>query len=139
MQLLCLQANPGRSLTHHRKTACSFRDLLLLQIFQVSLTSLTSLQTEGQLSLTQKINCFRTEFRVIVLNLILVTKFTSLILVTLLPIFPSFLPDLSNKLTNGQYIVIALRSWLCFSWIPFFLFFFCFLQLIISCGSRRSL
>jgi exportin-7 len=34
----------GRSLTQHRKTASSFRDLALLQIFQVSISTLRSLQ-----------------------------------------------------------------------------------------------
>lgn len=38
---------PGRSLTQHRKTASSFRDLALLQIFQVSLSTLRSLQAGG--------------------------------------------------------------------------------------------
>lgn len=42
------QANPGRSLTHHRKTACSFRDSSLFQIFQISLTSLRQLQTDAE-------------------------------------------------------------------------------------------
>ena len=40
------QSSPGLSLTHHRKTACSFRDLALFQIFQISLTSLQQLQVE---------------------------------------------------------------------------------------------
>ncbi|GBG80488.1 hypothetical protein CBR_g30950 [Chara braunii] len=40
------QTNPGRSLTHHRKTACSFRDLALFQTFQISLTSLRQLQND---------------------------------------------------------------------------------------------
>lgn len=35
---------PGRSLTQHRKTASSFRDLALLQIFEVALTTLRSIQ-----------------------------------------------------------------------------------------------
>eukprot|EP00897_Mesotaenium_endlicherianum_P004381 jgi/Mesen1/3971/ME000210S03214 len=42
------QASAGRSLTHHRKTACSFRDLALFQTFQISLTSLKQLQTDGE-------------------------------------------------------------------------------------------
>ncbi|PTQ44852.1 hypothetical protein MARPO_0017s0001 [Marchantia polymorpha] len=41
------QANPGLPLTHHRKTACSFRDLALLQVFQISLTSLRQLQNDA--------------------------------------------------------------------------------------------
>lgn len=41
------QSNPGLSLTHHRKTACSFRDLALFQIFQISLTSLQQLQMDA--------------------------------------------------------------------------------------------
>ncbi|CAK9199269.1 unnamed protein product [Sphagnum troendelagicum] len=40
------QANPGMSLTQHRKTACSFRDLTLFQIFQISFTSLQQLQID---------------------------------------------------------------------------------------------
>ncbi|KAJ1634366.1 armadillo-type protein [Pavlovales sp. CCMP2436] len=39
----------GRSLTQHRKTASSFRDLALLKIFQVAITTLRSLQT-GQMA-----------------------------------------------------------------------------------------
>lgn len=41
------QANAGRSLTHHRKTACSFRDTSLFQVFQISLTSLRNLQNDA--------------------------------------------------------------------------------------------
>ncbi|GAQ78625.1 Nuclear transport receptor RanBP16 [Klebsormidium nitens] len=41
------QATPGRSLTHHRKTACSFRDLALFETFQISLTSLRQLQANA--------------------------------------------------------------------------------------------
>jgi len=40
------QANSGMSLTHHRKTACSFRDLALYQVFQISFTSLQQLQID---------------------------------------------------------------------------------------------
>ncbi|CAI5527637.1 unnamed protein product [Closterium sp. Naga37s-1] len=40
------QPSPGRSLTFHRKTACSFRDLALFAIFQISLTSLRQLQSD---------------------------------------------------------------------------------------------
>eukprot|EP00271_Cylindrocystis_brebissonii_P005659 TRINITY_DN17835_c0_g2_i1.p1 TRINITY_DN17835_c0_g2~~TRINITY_DN17835_c0_g2_i1.p1 ORF type:complete len:1060 (+),score=142.88 TRINITY_DN17835_c0_g2_i1:716-3895(+) len=48
------QANPGRSLTHHRKTACSFRDLSLFQIFTISLTSLRQLQTQADEKLREQ-------------------------------------------------------------------------------------
>ncbi|CAI5993163.1 unnamed protein product, partial [Closterium sp. NIES-64] len=41
------QPSPGRSLTFHRKTACSFRDLALFAIFQISLTSLRQLQSDA--------------------------------------------------------------------------------------------
>eukprot|EP00854_Cymbomonas_tetramitiformis_P016305 gene16305-19350_t len=40
------QPTQGRSLTHHRKTAVSFRDTSLLQMFQVSLQSLGQLQRD---------------------------------------------------------------------------------------------
>lgn len=42
------QPSPGRSLTFHRKTACSFRDLALFPIFQISLTSLRQLQADAE-------------------------------------------------------------------------------------------
>ncbi|KAJ7516733.1 hypothetical protein O6H91_22G068900 [Diphasiastrum complanatum] len=41
------QANPGLSLTHHRKISCSFRDLALFQTFQISLTSLSQLKSDA--------------------------------------------------------------------------------------------
>eukprot|EP00898_Chlorokybus_atmophyticus_P001655 jgi/Chlat1/2490/Chrsp175S02362 len=41
------QPNAGRPLTVHRKTAVSFRDLALYEIFQISLTSLRQLQTDA--------------------------------------------------------------------------------------------
>lgn len=41
------QANGGLPLMHHRKIACSFRDLALFQIFQISLTSLRQLKGDG--------------------------------------------------------------------------------------------
>ncbi|GLJ18772.1 hypothetical protein SUGI_0335220 [Cryptomeria japonica] len=40
------QPNPGFPLTHHRKIACSFRDLALFQIFQISITSLQQLKND---------------------------------------------------------------------------------------------
>lgn len=43
----------GRSLTQHRKTASSFRDLALLQIFEVSISTLRSLQASSLGSLAQ--------------------------------------------------------------------------------------
>eukprot|EP00850_Spirogloea_muscicola_P007102 SM000035S13082 [mRNA] locus=s35:297618:305506:+ [translate_table: standard] len=48
------QPNPGRSLTHHRKTACSFRDLALFQTFQISLTSLRQLQSDADEKLREQ-------------------------------------------------------------------------------------
>lgn len=41
------QPNPGRSLTQHRKTAVSFRDLALSEIFKIALTSLRQLMEQG--------------------------------------------------------------------------------------------
>ncbi|OAY80306.1 Exportin-7 [Ananas comosus] len=41
------QPNPGMPLTLHRKVACSFRDQSLYQIFQISLTSLHQLKSDG--------------------------------------------------------------------------------------------
>eukprot|EP00899_Mesostigma_viride_P004716 jgi/Mesvir1/14245/Mv09683-RA.1 len=41
------QPNSGQSLTQHRKTAVSFRDLTLSEIFQISLTSLRQLKTDA--------------------------------------------------------------------------------------------
>ncbi|BBN20485.1 exportin-7 [Marchantia polymorpha subsp. ruderalis] len=41
------QANPGLTLTQHRKTACSFRDTALLEVFEVSLSSLKQLKMDG--------------------------------------------------------------------------------------------
>lgn len=40
------QPNPGFPLTHQRKIACSFRDLALFQIFQISITSLQQLKND---------------------------------------------------------------------------------------------
>lgn len=41
------QPNPGLPSTHHRRVACSFRDQCLFQVFQISLTSLQQLKTDG--------------------------------------------------------------------------------------------
>ena len=41
------QPNPGLPSTHHRRVACSFRDQSLFQIFQISLTSLGQLKSDG--------------------------------------------------------------------------------------------
>ncbi|KAA3481473.1 exportin-7 isoform X1 [Gossypium australe] len=43
------QPNPGLPSTHHRRVACSFRDQSLFQIFQMSLTSLRHLQSDGNM------------------------------------------------------------------------------------------
>ncbi|KAL5994858.1 hypothetical protein ACLOJK_024915 [Asimina triloba] len=43
------QPNPGLPSTHHRRVACHFRDQSLFQIFQISLTSLCQLKTDGNL------------------------------------------------------------------------------------------
>ncbi|KMZ72113.1 putative Exportin-7 [Zostera marina] len=40
------QPNPGLPQTNHRKVACAFRDKLLFQIFQISLTSLSHLKND---------------------------------------------------------------------------------------------
>ncbi|CAM6032695.1 unnamed protein product [Sphagnum compactum] len=62
------QPNPGMSLTHHRKTACSFRDLALFQIFQISFTSLQQLQIETadhrlrEQAITLSLKCFSFDF-----------------------------------------------------------------------------
>ena len=45
--LLALQPNPGLPSTHHRRVACSFRDQNLYQVFQISLTSLQQLKSDG--------------------------------------------------------------------------------------------
>jgi exportin-7 len=44
---LCTQTNSGMPLNLHRKIATSFKDQFLLQIFQISLTSLHQLKSEG--------------------------------------------------------------------------------------------
>lgn len=44
---LNIQPNPGLPSSHHRKVACSFRDLSLLQVFRISLTSLHQLKNDG--------------------------------------------------------------------------------------------
>jgi exportin-7 len=41
------QAYPGLPLSHHRKVATSFRDQSLLQIFQISITSLRQLNSDA--------------------------------------------------------------------------------------------
>ena len=43
------QPNPGLSSTHHRRVACSFKDQSLFQIFQISLTSLRHMKTDGNM------------------------------------------------------------------------------------------
>ncbi|EFJ32102.1 hypothetical protein SELMODRAFT_87550 [Selaginella moellendorffii] len=48
------QPNPCLSLAHHRKIACFFRDSALLQIFQISLTSLGQLKRDADDRLRQQ-------------------------------------------------------------------------------------
>ena len=45
----------GRTLTQHRKTSVSFRDVCLLKVFQLGLTTLKQLQTRA---ICKSINCF---------------------------------------------------------------------------------
>ncbi|XP_072984276.1 uncharacterized protein [Typha latifolia] len=65
------QPNPGMPLTLHRKVACSFKDQSLLQIFQISLTSLCQLKNDGimqvhsvlrQLTLSLSLRCLSFDF-----------------------------------------------------------------------------
>ncbi|KAK9160819.1 hypothetical protein Syun_007160 [Stephania yunnanensis] len=42
--------SPGLPSTHHRRVACSFRDQALFQIFQICLSSLNQLKTDGNMS-----------------------------------------------------------------------------------------
>ncbi|KAK9098254.1 hypothetical protein Syun_025299 [Stephania yunnanensis] len=45
-----LKPSPGLPSTHHRRVACSFRDQALFQIFQICLSSLNQLKTDGNMS-----------------------------------------------------------------------------------------
>ncbi|GLT93407.1 hypothetical protein SLE2022_112010 [Rubroshorea leprosula] len=61
------QPNPGLPSTHHRRVACSFRDNLLLQIFQISLTSLNQLKNDvasrlQELALSLALKCLSFDF-----------------------------------------------------------------------------
>jgi exportin-7 len=62
------QANPGMSLTQYRKTACSFRDLTLFQIFQIPFTSLQQLQIDTaderlrERAITLSVKCLSFDF-----------------------------------------------------------------------------
>ncbi|GLT76401.1 hypothetical protein SLA2020_480630 [Shorea laevis] len=61
------QPNPGLRSPHHRRVACSFRDNLLLQIFQISLTSLNQLKNDvasqlQELSLSLALKCLSFDF-----------------------------------------------------------------------------
>ncbi|KAJ8755473.1 hypothetical protein K2173_019271 [Erythroxylum novogranatense] len=61
------QANTGLPSTHHRRVACSFRDQLLYQIFQISLTSLQQLKTDvasqlQELALSLSLKCLSFDF-----------------------------------------------------------------------------
>ncbi|XP_020249688.1 LOW QUALITY PROTEIN: exportin-7 [Asparagus officinalis] len=46
------QPNPGMPLTHHARVATSFKDPSLFQIFQISLTSLHQLKTDGNMQVS---------------------------------------------------------------------------------------
>ncbi|KAL8529311.1 hypothetical protein ACS0TY_006656 [Phlomoides rotata] len=68
-QLVCEmnQPNPGLPSSHHRRVACSFRDQCLLQIFQISLTSLHRLKNDDisrlqELSLSLSLKCLSFDF-----------------------------------------------------------------------------
>ncbi|KAG2671972.1 hypothetical protein I3843_13G016500 [Carya illinoinensis] len=61
------QPNPGLPSTHHRRVACSFRDQLLYQIFQISLTSLQQLKSDvvsrlQELALSLSLKCLSFDF-----------------------------------------------------------------------------
>ncbi|XP_047307170.1 exportin-7-A-like isoform X3 [Impatiens glandulifera] len=60
------QPNLGLPSTHHRRVASSFKDQSLLQIFQISLTSLCQLKNEGskfqELALTLSLKCLSFDF-----------------------------------------------------------------------------
>ncbi|KAL7120313.1 hypothetical protein ACP275_02G115800 [Erythranthe tilingii] len=61
------QPNPGLPSSHHRRVACSFRDQCLLQIFQISLTSLNQLKNDAinklqELALSLSLKCLSFDF-----------------------------------------------------------------------------
>ncbi|PKA58500.1 hypothetical protein AXF42_Ash008787 [Apostasia shenzhenica] len=65
------QPNPGLPVTHHRRVASSFKDQSLYQIFQISLTSLSQLKSDGnmqvssmlkQLTLSLSLRCLSFDF-----------------------------------------------------------------------------
>ncbi|XP_077248975.1 ARM repeat superfamily protein isoform X2 [Tasmannia lanceolata] len=61
------QPNPGLPSTHHRRVACNFRDQLLFQIFQISLTSLRQLKNDvasklQELALSLSLKCLSFDF-----------------------------------------------------------------------------
>ncbi|XP_031377633.1 exportin-7 isoform X1 [Punica granatum] len=63
------QANPTLPSTHHRRVACNFRDQSLFQIFQISLTSLSQLKSDGavasrlqELALSLALKCLSFDF-----------------------------------------------------------------------------
>jgi exportin-7 len=61
------QPNPAMPMTHHRKIASSFKDQFLLQIFQISLTSLNQLKSEapddfGHVPLDLALKCLSFDF-----------------------------------------------------------------------------
>ncbi|XP_027114232.1 exportin-7 isoform X1 [Coffea eugenioides] len=68
-QLVCEmnQPNPGLPSTHHRRVACSFRDLSLFQIFHISITSLHQLKSDvisrlQELALSLSLKCLSFDF-----------------------------------------------------------------------------
>ncbi|XAR48328.1 hypothetical protein NMG60_11031105 [Bertholletia excelsa] len=61
------QSNPGLPSAYHRRAACSFRDESLLQIFQMSLSSLCQLKNDvgsnlQQLALSLSLKCLSFDF-----------------------------------------------------------------------------
>ncbi|KAK4771663.1 hypothetical protein SAY87_032195 [Trapa incisa] len=63
------QTNPALSSTHHRRVSCNFRDQSLFQIFQISLTSLSQLKSDGaimsnlqELALSLALKCLSFDF-----------------------------------------------------------------------------
>ncbi|KAK4797341.1 hypothetical protein SAY86_029667 [Trapa natans] len=63
------QTNPALPSTQHRRVACNFRDQSLFQIFQISLTSLSQLKSDGavvsnlqELALSLALKCLSFDF-----------------------------------------------------------------------------
>ncbi|CAM8961063.1 unnamed protein product [Rhodiola kirilowii] len=62
------QTNSGMTSTHHRRVACNFRDQSLLQVFQISITTLHQLKADGiagklqELALSLALKCLSYDF-----------------------------------------------------------------------------